>query len=98
MRYFKEELWPNVELFCQRLGIDEAKGFEIFMAFCRIDADQSGQVSVKECMVFLGGNVTKFTERLFDIGNIAERGGMNFQDFLFALWNFSTLYTVLLAK
>jgi Ca2+-binding EF-hand superfamily protein len=98
LKYFKEDVWPTLEIFLTRLGIEEGKGFELFNAFSRIDTDQSGKVSVKECMVYFGGTITRFTERIFDVVDVTDRDGLEFRNFVFALWNFSTLYTVLIAK
>lgn len=98
LKYFKEDMWPQLRYMFEKLGLDESKGFELFIAFSRVDADQSGKVSVKECMAFFGGKVSKYTERVFDVLDIGERDGLEFSEFVYALWNFCTMYTILLAR
>jgi Ca2+-binding EF-hand superfamily protein len=98
LKYFNEDLWPDLKYMFEKLGVDQGKGFELFTAFSRVDTDQSGKVSVKECMTFFGGRVSKYTERVFDVVDIGERDGLTFAEFVFSLWNFCTMYTVLLAR
>lgn len=98
LKYYNEDVWPVHEYNFKKLGIDQSKGFELFMAFSKVDADQSGKVSVKECMSFFGGKVSKYTERVFDVLDIGERDGLEFHEFVYALWNFCTMYTILLAR
>ena len=97
-KYFDEDVWPNVKYMFEKLGLDRNKGFELFIFFSKVDSDQSGKVSVKEAMDFFGGRVSKYTERVFDVLDIAERDGLAFPEFVFAVWNFCTMYTVLLAR
>jgi Ca2+-binding EF-hand superfamily protein len=98
LKYFDEDVWPVVKHTFQKLGLDQGKGFELFVAFSRVDEDQSGKVSVHECMAYFGGHASKYCERVFDVLDIGERDGLEFPEFVCALWNFCTMYTVLLAR
>mmetsp|Transcript_5083 Transcript_5083/g.7771 ORF Transcript_5083/g.7771 Transcript_5083/m.7771 type:complete len:555 (+) Transcript_5083:155-1819(+) len=99
LKYFTEDLWPSSESSLRKLNIDEARGFEIFKLFCRIDTDESASLEVDECMSYFGGKRTRFTERIFDtIRTSDEETGLDFIHFTFTVWNYCTLNTAGIAR
>jgi hypothetical protein len=102
-KYYSTEMWPRVEDLFLKLGLEEQKGLELFLTFCRMDVDASGTVDVDECFEFLGGTRTKFTERIwFAEGRFNDEGqreiGHLFPDFAVIVWNFCTLTPYYMAR
>ena len=102
-KYYATEMWPQVQALFLKLGLEEAKGLELFLTFCKMDADASGDVDVDECFRYLGGARTKFTERIWhaekrfdDDGK--EVLGLPFLEFSIIVWNYCTLSPYLLAR
>lgn len=102
-KYYADEMWPRVQDLFYKLGLDEAKGLELFLTFCKMDADASGTVDVDECFSYLGGARTKFTERLFHAeGRFNDNGeaeiGLEFREFAVIVWGYCTLTPYYLAR
>lgn len=103
MKYFTEDVWPtNIELF-DKLHMDEKKGYELFRTFANIDVNEDGLVDLKECFGYIGGQRTKFTERIFyHVDRVDDKGhnvyGLKFRDFTIAVWQYCTLTYAGLAR
>lgn len=102
-KYFTEDMWPTVQDLFEKLSIDETRGFELFRAFCAMDADAGGTVDVDECFRYLGGRRTRFTERVFHDDGKAREGedipeGLAFREFAIAVWQYCTLSAAGLAR
>ncbi len=102
-KYFREDAWPPMEELLERLHISESKGFELFKAFARIDMNENGLVELDECFKYIGGNRTRFTERIFyHVDCTDEYGrkvmGLKFREFSIVLWNYCSLTPAGLAR
>ena len=102
-KYYADEVWPLMQDLFYKLGLDEAKGLELFLTFCKMDADAGGTLDVDEIFGYLGGVRTKFTERLWhaedrfnDNGEL--KIGLEFKDFAIIVWNYCTLTPYYLAR
>jgi Ca2+-binding EF-hand superfamily protein len=96
LKYFQEDVWPALRDIFERLDVNEARGFEVFKTFATADVNEDGMVDLSECFKSLGGRRTKFTERIFHSERSLDsdgfyQSGLNFQNFLLALWNYCTL-------
>lgn len=95
--YFREDLYPTMEVLLLKLDLDEERAFKIFEIFVKVDTDVSEKVSITELHKYLGGNRTKFTDRvllatdnnIYDA--IALKEGINYFTFVTNLWNYCTL-------
>eukprot|EP00605_Chrysophyceae_sp_TOSAG23-4_P002503 GSChrysophyteH1.ASY1.ANO1.2766.1 assembled CDS len=95
-KYWKEDLWPKMEDLLMKLHIDEQRGIDMFLAFCAMDTDCGGTVDVEECFAYLGGQRSRFTERIwFTEPKINEDGeheeGLAFEEFAIVCWNYCTM-------
>lgn len=102
-KYFHDDAWPLVCDLFERLHISETKGFELFKTFAKIDANENGLVEIDECFRYIGGNRTKFTERIFyHVDCLDEFGrkvyGLKFKQFSIVLWSYCTLTHAGLAR
>ena len=95
-KYWKEDLWPQLEDLLIKLNIDEQRGIDMFLAFCSMDTDCGGTVDLEECFAYLGGTRTRFTERIWhaepkinDEGDFEE--GLDFKEFAIVCWNYCTM-------
>lgn len=102
-KYYADVIWPQEQDLFHKLGFDEIKGLELFLQFCKMDADASGTVDVDECFKYLGGTRTKFTERIYhaedrfdDHGQLEI--GLHFKDFAIIIWNYCTLTPYYMAR
>jgi hypothetical protein len=102
-KYWKEDLWPEMEDLLIKLNIDEQRGIDMFLAFCAMDTDCGGTVDVDECFAYLGGTRTRYTERIWhaepkinDDGEYEE--GLAFKEFAIVCWNYCTLTPAQLAQ
>lgn len=99
-KYFREDIMPDLGDLMEKLHIDEARGLQIFISFCKMDKDESQTVDNLECHGYFGTTSTAFTNRVYfhDDEYIEGPKGLNFQAFLIASWNFCTLYNSGLAR
>jgi len=102
-KYYANDMWPKVQDLFLKLGLEEAKGLELFLTFCKMDADASGDVDIDECFRYLGGVRTKFTERIWhaekrfdDHGQ--EITGTAFPEYAVIVWNYCTLSPYYMAR
>lgn len=69
--------------------------FCLLSAFIEMDTDESGTVDSNECLVYFGGNRSKFTERIFYHPNEDQEHndmkGHEFKPWSIVIWNFCTL-------
>jgi len=103
MKYWQEDMWPEIEDLFMKLHIDQQKGVDLFLAFCAMDTDAGGTVDLEECFAYLGGVRTKYTERIwFKEGRINEEGeyqeGLNFREFAIVCWNYCTMQAGQIAR
>ena len=103
MKYWQEDMWPEVEEIFEKLNLDEQKGLDMFLAFCAMDTDCGGTVDIDECFAYVGGVRSRFTERIWHIdAKVNEEGeyqeGLSFQEFATVCWNYCTLSITNLAK
>eukprot|EP01032_Pedospumella_encystans_P028301 gene28301-31962_t len=96
LKFFHEDTWPALQDLLERVDMNENSGFEVFKVFARTDVNEDGLVDLNECFRYLGGKRTKFTERILysestvdEVGDIIS--GLNFKNFLIAIWNYCTL-------
>lgn len=103
LKYWQEDMWPEMEDLLLKLNIDQQKGQDLFLAFCAMDTDAGGTVDIEECFAYLGGTRTRFTERIWHKeGKINEEGeyeeGLNFKEFAIVCWNYCTMSVSQLAR
>jgi len=103
MKYWQEDMWPEIEDLFLKLHIDQQKGVDLFLAFCAMDTDAGGTVDLDECFAYLGGVRTKYTERIwFKEGHINEEGeyeeGLSFREFAIVCWNYCTMSAAQMAR
>ena len=103
MKYWQEDMWPDIEDLFLKLHIDQQKGVDLFLAFCAMDTDAGGTVDLDECFAYLGGVRTKYTERIwFKEGHINEEGeyeeGLSFREFAIVCWNYCTMSAAQMAR
>lgn len=64
-KFFKDDMWPQVEEQLEKLDIDFSKALAIFKSFVNMDVDASSNIDIEECFQYFGGSRTPFTERFF---------------------------------
>jgi hypothetical protein len=98
-KFFREDLWPTHRELCTKLGMDLNRCLQIFNIFCKIDTDESGSVDVDEAFAYMGGQRTRFTERIFDVKDkVNAKEGLSFGPFSIVLWNFCSFSPALVAR
>lgn len=64
---------------------------KLYNIFCKVDADNSGQIALAELLAHIDLHRTPFTERIFSIFDDDNSGEIDFHEFVLALWNYCTL-------
>ena len=79
--------------------MEEEKCYKIFLEFCAMDPEEKGFINVDILFDYVGGERTKFTERIFFYKdrNYKDKN-LDFSSFLILLWNYCTLSPTALAR
>lgn len=96
LRYWKEDLWPDLKELFEKLAIDDSRGWEIYRVFLKMDTDNDKLISLDDLFDFIGKrSKTKFTTRLFFIPNEKnvhdEPQSLNFKDTVLYIYKFLSL-------
>lgn len=102
-KYFKEDLWPQIDDLLDKLDLDESRAVEIFKAFVNMDVDCSQTIELNECYQYFGGERSKFTERIFyminENGDIhAPPRPMSFKEFAIQMYKYCSLNVAQIAR
>lgn len=65
LKFFTEDILPIMDHLLERLGFDEATGYEIFRHFAFIDQNENGVIDIQECLKYFVIEKTTFSERVF---------------------------------
>ncbi|CAM9642717.1 unnamed protein product, partial [Hapterophycus canaliculatus] len=73
------------------LHLEENELKKLWMEFGKIDADNSGTVSIRELLSHCDLDFTPFAHRLFGIFDVDNSGAVDFREFVLATWNCCTM-------